>query len=411
MGSEQLPVAGKSASPDRISVGCFTTQYPYPDQFQSDRDYFCSGAERVAKQLSEAINGDQFDVSVVTSSATRHYESMEQNGVTVYRSPSLYTVNTTELAPTLLIDRLADRFDVVHAHNSTPPGILAAVCYATVHDVPLVITHHGGENYEAHGGLWRRGGLYLYTRHLIDIMFGRADVLVSPSSGYIEESRALSSYAGDVQTIENGIDLEPYDTGVSQAEAKRLLGFDPSDRLLLYLGSHHPRKGVSVLLEAFIDLVRRRPDDGLRLVLAGSGKETDSLRERVIESGTDDVVRFPGFVPEADKPLYMLAADLFVLPSVIPAAEVYPLVLLEAAAGSTPIVASDFPTLRSIVEPNDIGWLVEPGDPDALSRAVEALVEDTSEWRTLSANARRFAESHAWPRIAEEYEALYEGLL
>lgn len=411
MGSEQMPVSGKSASPDQISVGCFTTQYPYPDQFHDNSDYFCSGAERVAKQLSEAVSGDRFDVSVVTSSATRHYESMEQNGVTVHRSPSLHTVNTTELAPTLLVDRLTDRFDIVHAHNSTPPGILAAVCYATVHDVPLVITHHGGENYEAHGSLWRRGGLYLYTRHLIDVMFGRADALVSPSSGYIEESRVLSAYPGDVQTIENGIDLGPYDIGVSQAEAKRLLGFDPSDRLLLYLGSHHPRKGVSVLLESFIDLVRRRPDDGLRLVLAGSGRETDCLRKRVIESGTDDLVRLPGFVPETDKPLYMLAADLFVLPPVIRAAEVYPLVILEAAAGGTPIVASDFPTLRSIVEPNDIGRLAEPGNPDALSRTVEVLVEDTSEWRTLSTNARRFAESHEWSWIAEEYETLYEELL
>jgi len=403
--------ASRPTSSDRVAVGCFITQYPYPDQFNGDTEYFCSGAERVAKQLSEVIDGERFDVSVVTSAATTRYETETQNGVTVYRSPSLFTVNTTELAPTLPFDRLSKRFDIVHAHNSTPPGVLAAVYYAAVHDVPLVITHHGGESYEDHGSLARRAGLRLYTRYLIDTMFARADVVVSPSRGYVEESRALSTYGGDLRTIPNGIDLEPYDDGVSRAEAKRRLGFDPSDTLLLYLGSHHPRKGVNVLLEAFVDLVRRQPDDDLRLVLAGSGGETEGLRRTAAESGVDDLVRFPGFVPETDKPLYMTAADVFVLPPVTLGAEVYPLVILEAAAGGTPIVASDFPTLRSIVEPNDVGRLVAADDPDALSRVLATLVDDRSRWRTLSANARRYAEAHQWSRIAEEYTDLYEELL
>jgi len=410
MGLEPASEVNQPASSDRIAVGCFTTQYPYPDQFHGDSEYFCSGAERVARSLSEAIDGTEFDVSVVTSSAGPRYETAEQNGVTVYRSPSLYTVNTTEVAPTMLFDRLPNHFDIVHAHNSTPPGVLAAVCYAAVHDVPLVITHHGGENYEIHGSLARRAGLRLYTKYLIDKVFARADVVISPSRGYIEESRALSSYDGDVRTIPNGVDLEPYETGVSQAEAKRLLGFEPSDTLVLYLGSHHPRKGVNVLLESFVDLARRRPGHDPQLVLAGSGGETNGLRRTASESHVDDLVRFPGFVPEADKPLYMIAADLFVLPPVTPAAEVYPLVILEAAAGGTPIVASDFPTLRSIIEPNDIGRLVEPGDPDALCGALAALVDDTSRWRTLSTNARRFAEAHQWSRVAEEYTDLYEEL-
>lgn len=398
-------------SSDQISVGCFTTQYPYPDQFHGDTDYFCSGAERVARQLSEAIDGERFDVSVVTSSAGVRYEKTTQNGVTVYRSPSLGTVNTTELAPTLLFDRLSKRFDLVHAHNSTPPGVLAAVCYAAVHDVPLVVTHHGGENYEAHGSLGRRAGLYLYTRYLINTMFDRADVVVTPSAGYAEESPALASYDGDLRTIPNGVDLEPYDTGLSQAEAKRQLGFEPSDTVVLYLGSHHPRKGINVLLEAFVRSVRRRTEDDLRLVLAGSGGETDGLQRRVAESGVGEFVRFPGFVPEVEKPQYMIAADLFVLPPVTPAAEVYPLVILEAAAGGTPVIASDFPALRSVIEPSDIGRLVEPGNAEALSEVLEALIDDSTTLRSLSKNARRFAEARQWSKIAEEYVELYEELL
>ena len=397
-------------SSERVTVGCFTTQYPYPEQFHGDSGYFCSGAERVARHLSEAMEGTRFDVSVVTSSATHWYETTEQNGVTVYRSPSLHRLNTTELAPTLPFDRLSKRFDIVHAHNSTPPGVLAGACYAAVHDVPMVITHHGGENYEPHGGLVRRAGLYLYTRHLIDAMFARADVVVSPSEGYAEESRALAAYDGDLRTIPNGVDLEPYE-GVSQADAKRRLGFDPADTLLLYLGSHHPRKGVNVLLESFVELVGRRPNERLRLVLAGSGRETDGLRRTAAQSGVDGSVRFPGFVPESEKPLYMAAADLFVLPPVTAAAEVYPLVILEAAAGGTPVVATDFPTLRSVVAPNDIGRLVEPRDSRALSETIESLLDDPGTRRRLARNARSFAEAHEWPRIAEEYAALYEELL
>ncbi len=392
-----------------LSVGCFISQYPYSDQFESDSEYFCSGAERVANNLAESAS-ENISMHVVTASADRQYDETVHNDITIHRSPALTTINTTQIAPTLLIDQLHEEFDIVHAHNSTPPGVIAAACYAAVHDVPLIITHHGGENYESHGGLVRRLGLALYTRVLIDRLFEYADIVVSPSSGYVSESRALSRLDGDIRTIPNGIDRTPYAIDCPKSAVKRQLGLDPSATTLLYLGSHHPRKGVSVLLEAVIDILEQHSARDIELVLAGSGQTTAALKDRVREAGVESAVTFPGFVPEAQKPQYMYAADIFILPSVTPAAEVYPLVILEAAAGGTPIVSSDFPTLRSIVEPNDIGRLVEPDDVTALSKTLRYLIDEPATRDRLASNALAFASEREWPRIATQYEQLYEEL-
>lgn len=396
----------QTADADGPHVVTFVSQYPYPDQFEADADYFCGGGERVARRLAEGFADRDWQVSVFTAAAGREYERAVQNGVTVARSPSLARVNNTQLAPTLPVDALPARADVVHAHNTTPPGVLAAWAFAAARGVPLVITHHGGENYERHGSVARRVGLAAYTRLLIRLPFERAAAVVTPSAGYVAESSVLS-LATDVRTIPNGVEADAYELDVSRAEAKRLLDVDPDSFTVLYLGAHHPRKGVDVLLSAFDRFSARRCDDPT-LILAGSGDSTDGLLTETRRRGLVDSVRFPGFVPEAEKPLYMTAADVFVLPSVTPSAEVFPLVLLEAAAAGTPVVASDFPTLRSVIEPTEAGVLVESGNADAIADALGRLRDDETRLETMCANARELARDHDWDGIVDRYETLFD---
>lgn len=395
---------------DSLHVGQFITQYPYEDQFSAANEYFCSGAERVAKELSEELAVRECDVTVCTSSATSEYLVEEQGDVTVERSPSLTNINTTQIAPTQVLDPITNgsEFDVIHAHNSTPPGVIAGWLYAKWNDVPLVITHHGGENYEPHGSIFRRAGLLAYTGVLIEPLFRSADVVVSPTTGYIQESLALSN-AESVEVIPNGVDVDEFDIDMSSDTAKQQLGIDPESFLVLYVGSLHPRKGVDVLLDGFLRFHEEYPET--RLVIGGDGEVKEELESTVEEQGISDEVRIPGFIPEKEKPVYMNAADAFVLPSVTAGSEVFPLVLLEAAAARTPVVASQFDTIESVVGSNDIGTFLKPGSIESVAVELEQLYTDEEKRREMSENALNMAQEREWAAIAEQYHELYRGVL
>lgn len=390
-------------------IGQFTTQYPYTDQFSGDSDYFCSGAERVVQQLSETLADREHEVTVVTSSDSIHRTRERQNGVVVHRSPSITSINTTQIAPTLSIDGLHREFDIAHAHNSTPPGVIAAALYAQARDVPLVITHHGGEHYESHGSFLRRTGLWAYTKLLMKPIFDSAEAVVLPSAGYTYESRVISHLTSQIYTIPNGVELNEFRSH-NKASAKQQIGLSESNRVVLYLGSHHPRKGVDILLEAFCQFKREHAAEDTTLVLAGSGTLTDQLVKTAEDSSFSESILFPGFVPESEKATYMNAADCFVLPSTTAGAEMFPLVLLEAAAAKTPLVASDFPTIRSVLDGTGASQLIKPGTPHALSDAIaEVLLSNDQSDRAR--NAYELARKHSWARICDQYEALYNKLL
>ncbi len=393
---------------EEIHVGQFITQYPYPDQFDEEFDYFCAGAAKVAEEVAERTSQrTDIEVSVFTSSGALQYEHETQNGVSVHRTPSLTQLNTTQLSPPLLSHPLSYDLDVVHAHNSTPPGMLAAYLYATVHDVPFVITHHGGENYEPHGGLVRRGGLALYTNVLIETIFERADRVAIPSKGYLEESAILSDLDTKVVAVPNGVDRSAYETDKTQQELKRELGVDPETQLILYLSALHPRKGSDILLDAYLGLPESLREES-KLVIAGDGALADELAATV--RAHDASVDLPGFVSEQRKQEYMEAADLFVLPSKTAAAEMFPLVILEAAAADTPVITSAFPTLEWIIDRYEAGVVTEPNDSDALQDRLTELLTDAEYRETLAANATAMAQTLHWDKIADAYGELFHRL-
>jgi len=393
---------------DQIHVGQFITQYPYPDQFERDFEYFCAGAAKVAEEVSERTSQhDDINVSVFTSGGDFSYDHEQQGQVTVHRTPSVKRINTTQISPSLLTHALKYDLDVVHAHNSTPPGMLAAYLYAQVHDVPFVITHHGGENYEKHGSLVRRSGLYLYTNVMMKTIFERADRVVIPSKGYLEESEILTELNSRIVALPNGVDRSAYETDQSQVALKQSLGIDPEKKLILYLSSLHPRKGSDILLDAYLDLPEAVREDS-KLVIAGSGKLGDELAQTVDKHGAS--VDLPGFVSEQRKQEYLEAADIFVLPSKTAAAEMFPLAILEAAATENAIITSEFPTLEWVINRYDAGVLTKPDDKEALSGHLTELLTDNEYRQDRAANALAMAQTLHWDKITEAYGDLFRRL-
>jgi colanic acid/amylovoran biosynthesis glycosyltransferase len=159
---------------------------------------------------------------------------------------------------------------------------------------------------------------------------------------------------------------------------------------LLALGRFVPKKGFPILLAACRELAAQGLD--FHLTLAGDGPQYRELVELVQEYGLSPRVSFPGFVPHRLVPDLMHRADLFVMPCImVPSGDMdgIPTVIMEALAHEVPVVATDISGIGEIVLPGKTGWLLPPGDPEALAAAIREALDYPAEARRRGQAGKR----------------------
>jgi len=272
----------------------------------------------------------------------------------------------------------SERFDVVHIHEPLVPGpSLTSLLFS---DGPLVGTFHRAGASTAYALLKpivRRIGNRLTTR-----------VAVS------EDARrtAYDGIGGDYTILFNGVDVERF----SHAEPW------PTDGpTVFFFGRHESRKGLAVLLEA-----RRELDDDVTIWVGGSGPETDELKAKTVD---DSRVQWLGRVDDDELARRLAGADVACLPSLH--GESFGVVLIEAMAAGTAIVASDLPGYRAVARPDEHAVLVPPEDPAALGHALRDLLKDQTRRDELIAAGRGRAGEFAMPLLAKAYADIYASLV
>src|SRR4029079_1881617 len=169
-------------------------------------------------------------------------------------------------------------------------------------------------------------------------------------------------------------------------------GRDPGERenRIVFVGRHEPRKGLQVLLRAWPEIRRQT---GARLRVVGADPLQVRLlltRHRIPDDGIDAL----GFVSERERTDELLKAKAFVAPSL--GGESFGMVLTEAFACATPVVASDIPGYRDVMTPEP-SVAAAPGDPEALTDAIEALLADEAGRVALGAAGRQLAiDRYSW---------------
>jgi len=164
---------------------------------------------------------------------------------------------------------------------------------------------------------------------------------------------------------------------------------------ILYVGRLRIRKGVEVLLEALAALRREHPS--ARLMIAGAGEQAAALHAKTAELGLDDRVRFLGRCDAAHVRRLLTAARCLVVPSIY---EGMPLVVLEAMAAGTPVVASAVSGIPEVVIDGETGWLVPSEDPPRLAAALAEVLADPAGARRRGAAGRRRLEEEFTPEKA-----------
>ena len=273
-------------------------------------------------------------------------------------------------------------YDVVHVHEVNAPVVswLAAEAW----DGPLVATMHTHttNGFSSHLAATVLGARRLYNK-------AHVKIAVSEASRWTQER----FYGGRYRIVPNGVDL-----------ASALSDPKPSSGhvRLLFFGRAEERKGLPVALRAYEAL--RATGVAARLTVAGS--TPDEVEPYLLDADGVDVV---GRVSDDDKWRLMHESDLLLAPSL--GGESFGMVLTEAFASGTPVVASDIAGYRDVVTHGTDGLLVPAGDPAALGEALHSLVVDPERRGRMGAAARRSAERFAWPHVAAEVMEAYEDAI
>jgi glycosyltransferase involved in cell wall biosynthesis len=210
-----------------------------------------------------------------------------------------------------------------------------------------------------------------------------------------------------VVTIPNGLDLSGWSEQPASATrgVRDALGLDASHILITTVARLAPQKGHSVLLDAIERIVPRWPS--ARFIWVGGGELADALARHVRDRRLEDRVRLLG--TRRDVPDLLRASDLFVLSSLW---EGMPNAILEAMAARLAVVATAVDGTPEVIVDGETGWLVPPGDPEALLGAIdEALGDVEGRARRGEAGRRRIEASFSFESYVRGFEALYEELL
>jgi len=271
-----------------------------------------------------------------------------------------------------------EQFDVLHLHEPMAPGPTQTALF--IKPAPVIATFHAAgrsSSYESLGRPLR----WLASR--IDLRCAVSDdavALVQPSLG------------GEYEVIGNAVELDRYRID------------DPwptTGPTVFFCGRHEPRKGLAVLIEAMADL----PAD-VRLWVGSDGPETAALRQ--VAAG-DPRIEWLGRITEDEKHRRLAGADVFCAPSL--RGESFGVVLIEAMAAGTAIVASDLHGYAKVARSGKDALLVEPGDPRALAGALDRVLGDAGEQRRLVAAGTARSEQFSMRVQAGAYLERYERLL
>lgn len=232
-----------------------------------------------------------------------------------------------------------------------------------------------------------------YTKSILNYIH----MFTAVSDAAAEHLRSLTKE--EITTVPNGIDYERYKNTVSNKK-------DDTKKTILYLGRLEKRKGIEYLISAYKRLRERRND--VNLVIAGNGVKKKSL-ERLVQQYKIPDVSFTGFIKESQKPQLIKDADLFCSPA--PYGESFGIVLLEAMAVETPIVAGNNSGYSSVLTGRGMLSLVTPTVTDDFSQRLELLLYDNEIRKLWIEWANKSISQYDFKHVAEQYEQVYKRAL
>ncbi|MGA2469756.1 MAG: lysylphosphatidylglycerol synthase domain-containing protein [Solirubrobacteraceae bacterium] len=275
-------------------------------------------------------------------------------------------------------------YDVVHVHEPIVP----VICWDVLGfcEAPLVGTFHCYSTNRLTNGAGNLAGASRRFNRL------RVRIAVSQAAAWTGER----FFGGSYRVVPNGVDVPDRleRAAPSPPSAERPLR-------LVFVGQAVERKGLPVALRAF-EALREHVPVTLELI----GAESSEITSMLLDSTGITAL---GKLGDAEKLERLRAADLLLAPSLH--GESFGMVLTEAFAAGTPVLASNIPGYADVVRDGVDGLLVPPGDATELARALLDLAYDVPRRAAMSAAAEISARRYAWPAVTEQVLSCYEDAI
>jgi len=279
-----------------------------------------------------------------------------------------------------------EQFDVLHIHEPLTPG--ASITALVMRTAPIVATFHAaGESLS-----------YKYLSAPLKGFASAIDHRVAVSKDAV--LLAQRYIGGDYQILPNGVELDRF---IASSQNTSTTHGDSSlmRRSIFFCGRHEPRKGLEVLLQAHATL-----PDNVDLWIASEGPETERLKR---EWAGDSRIMWLGRISDAEKAKRLSQADVFCAPSL--GGESFGVVLIEAMAAATPIVASALDGYMNVATHEIDALLVEPNDPAALEVALRRILLDQELAHRLVLRGQERATGFSMVQLASTYVDIYRRVI
>jgi glycosyltransferase involved in cell wall biosynthesis len=234
-------------------------------------------------------------------------------------------------------------------------------------------------------------------------LYRQASVVVVNSPGFIEH--VTERGAQKVELIPNGVDTAAFDSAAESGTLRKTLGLH-DQFVVLYAGAHGISNDLSTLLKA-AELLKQEPS--IHFVLLGAGKEKSNLSTMAQELELDKV-HFMDPVPKQSMPTELKEANagVAILLPIEAYKTTYPNKVFDYMAAGLPVVCAIDGAIRKVVEDGKAGIYVQPGQPQALAEAIEALAKDPVKATEMGQAGRRWVSTHF---EREQLALLLEGVM
>ena len=368
------------------------------------------GIARVVNDLSKRLIKDGHDVYVVTykEGNVPYYEN--DKGVHVYRVDN-YMINANNFIDWIMqlnfnmISKVAEiinkegKFDVIHAHDW-----LVAYAAKTLKEsfgIPLVSTIHATE-------AGRNSGIHNQEQKYINdtewmLTYESSEVIVNSKFMKNDLQRLFGLPYEKINVVPNGINTTVYNGLERDYDFRRKYAMD-NEKIILFMGRLVYEKGVQHLISAMPKILEGYHD--AKLVIAGRGGMTDSLKAQVEAMGLSNKVYFTGYLNAKQVSKMYKCADVSVFPSTY---EPFGIVALEAMLAGVPTVVSDVGGLNEIIEHRVDGMKSYAGNPNSLADSIlELLLNPELCDRVTKKAKQKVKNEYNWAKIAQDTYFTYE---
>ena len=284
--------------------------------------------------------------------------------------------------------------NMIHAHWIVPQGFLASLL-KKFHGVKYITTAHAGDIFPLKSP-WLRG--------FAGSAISNADACTA-NSQFTKKAVLGLSPDSHVDVIPMGVDLSIF-SGRLKQDIRQKYGI--TGKLILSVGRLAEKKGIRHLISAMPSILKKYKD--AKLLIVGDGPEKGRLESQVAELSLKHNVIFSGRVSNRDIASYYSSADVFVLPSIVTASgdtEGLGVVLLEALASGTPVVASNVGGVTDIIINGKTGLTVEQENPEVLASAIMRMLKNRKLAKKLARQGKLHVEqNYSWALVADKFNSL-----